>query len=108
MLTKDEVPTKPGNWHKISTSTRDGVPRAPPLYLWYNLGKSMANLSKDEKDNLITEIDVLFGDDRPWYGFETIDPPTTPGQEDRMESAHITLRKGVKGTDRVGIFLSQT
>lgn len=58
----------------------------------------MSFLNESQKQNIVTEIDVLFGDDRPWYGFEKLDPPTTPGQEGRMESAWLTYRRGQKGT----------
>lgn len=57
----------------------------------------MSYLSGDEKSNLITELDVLFGDDRPWYGFERIAPPTTEAVEGRLESAWLTYRRGSKG-----------
>lgn len=96
ILPKDEEPTTQGNWQKIGGSLRDGVPRAPPLFLWYKLGPRMSYLSSEEKSNLITELDVLFGDDRPWYGFEKIHPPTTEGKEGRLESAWLTYRRGVK------------
>ena len=96
LLPSGEEPSSPGNWHKVSTSIRDGVPRTPQLFLWYNLGPSSSNLSPDEKGSLITELDVLFGDDRPWYGFEKLEPATTPGQEGRVESAWLTYRRGVK------------
>ncbi|KAL5537002.1 DCR2 [Sanghuangporus sanghuang] len=100
LLPKDEEPTTQGNWHQVSTSLRNGVPRAPPLFLWYKLGPRMSYLSSEEKSNLITELDVLFGDDRPWYGFERFEPPTTEGKEGHVESAWITYRRGVKPTPR--------
>jgi hypothetical protein len=51
---------------------------------------------KERKEQLITELDVLFGADRPWYGFEKLTPPTTPEQEGKVESAWLTYRRGVK------------
>lgn len=96
LLPKDEEPTTQENWQQVPTSLRNGVPRAAPLYLWYKLGPRMSYLSSDEKTNLITELDVLFGGDRPWYGFERFDPPTTEGKEGHVESAWITYRRGVK------------
>ncbi|KAH8116363.1 Metallo-dependent phosphatase [Phellopilus nigrolimitatus] len=100
LLPKDEEPTTQGDWHKVVTSVRDGVPRTPQLFLWYKLGKTMSDLSTDEKQNLITELDVLFGEDRPWYGFERIEPPTTLGQEGRTDSGWLTYRRGVKPPPR--------
>ena len=69
--------------------------RVNPLYLWYKTGKTMQEMSADEKNNIITEIDVLFGEDRPWFGFEKLDPPVTPEQED-LSSVFVTYRRGVK------------
>ncbi|KAI5122495.1 hypothetical protein M0805_001403 [Coniferiporia weirii] len=100
LLPKDEEPSTPGNWHKVATSIRDGVPRIPQLFLWYNLGERMSFLSSNQKQNIITELDVLFGDDRPWYGFERLEPPTTPEQEGHLESAWLTFRRGVKTPPR--------
>ena len=58
----------------------------------------MSNLSADEKKEIITEIDVLFGDDQPWYGFEELLPSVIPGQEGHVETSWITYRRGVKST----------
>lgn len=69
--------------------------RAEPLFLWYKTGKTMQEMSAEEKNNIITEIDVLFGEDRAWYGFEKLEPPVTPEQEGRISSVHMTYRKGV-------------
>jgi len=96
LLPSGEEPTTPGNWHKVSTSLRDGVPRVSSLFLWYNLGTTLSNLTSEEKSNLITELDVLFGSDRPWYGFEKLEPATTTEQKGRLESAWLTYRRGVK------------
>ncbi len=65
------------------------------LFLWYNLGKTLSNLTSEEKSNLITELDVLFGSDRPWYGFEKLEPATTTEAEGSFGSAWLTYRRGV-------------
>lgn len=91
-------PSTPGNWHKVSTSITNGIPREQEIYLWYNLGKTMSNLSNEEKQNIITELDVQFGDDRPWYGFDELKPPVKSGEEGRFETSWLTYRRGVKGT----------
>lgn len=96
LLPKGEEPTTPDNWQKVELSLRDGVPHAAPLFLWYRLGQRMSFLSSEEKSNLITELDILFGDDRPWYGFERIQPPTTEEKPGHLESAWLTYRRGVK------------
>ncbi|CAL1715541.1 unnamed protein product [Somion occarium] len=62
----------PTGWSKVKTAVS---PRNPKMFLWYKTGKSLRQMSDDEKRNIITEVDVLFGDDKPWYGFERLEPP---------------------------------
>jgi hypothetical protein len=53
-------------------------------------------MSPDEiQDQLITEIDVLYGSNVPWYGFKELSPPTTEEQEKRLEKVTLLYRKGV-------------
>ena len=54
-------------------------------------------MTPEEKANIITELDVAYGDDEPWYGFEKILPPTTSANG-RVQSVHIAIRRGVKRT----------
>lgn len=97
LLPPGEVPTPLTDpWVKVEHSIRDGIMRAEPLFLWYKTGKTMQQMSAEEKNSIITEIDVLFGEDRAWYGFEKLEPPVTPEKEDRIASVHVTYRKGVK------------
>ena len=87
----------PGTWTKVSLSIRDGVRGEPPMYLWYKTGKTARELSAEEKRNdLITELDVLYGDDRPWYGFTKLEPSVTIPKAHRVEDEWLTYRKGVK------------
>ena len=55
-------------------------------------------MSSEERQNkLITELDVTYGDDRPWYGFERLERPVAEGVQSRpLESVWLTIRKGVK------------
>ena len=97
LLPPGEVPTPiSDSWRKVDHSIRDGVMRADPLILWYKADKTMQEMSPEEKDDIITEIDVLFGQDRPWYGFEKLEPPVTPAEDGRISSVSVTFRKGVK------------
>ncbi|TDL23728.1 Metallo-dependent phosphatase [Rickenella mellea] len=96
LLPKSEEPKTSEKWMKVKTSLRDGVPHAPPLFLWYRLSKTLNDLTMDEKNNLITELDVLSGDDRPWYGFEKLEPPTTISKGGTAVNVWLTLRRGVK------------
>ena len=83
-------------WVKVDHSIRDGVMHTDHMYLWYLPGKTMNEMTAEEKGNLVTEIDVLFGEDRPWYGVEKIEPPVTPEKEGIQESVYVTYRRGVK------------
>ncbi len=96
LLPPGVTPSGEGDWVKASRSLRDGVVRSPPLFLWYLKGKTLQDISKDERQSLVTELDVVYGDGDPWYGFERLSPPTTEKSE-RAESVSITMRRGVKG-----------
>ncbi|KIK90771.1 hypothetical protein PAXRUDRAFT_831401 [Paxillus rubicundulus Ve08.2h10] len=101
LLPAGEEPTPlTDSWFKVERSIRDGVLRTEPLFLWYKTGKTATEMSAEEKNNIITEIDVLFGEDRPWYGFEKLPPAVTPEKESRLESVYVTYRRGVKPVPR--------
>lgn len=86
-------------WHKVPKSTRTGATSLPPQFLWYKAEKTGREMTDEEKKNdLITELDVTYGEDIPWYGFEKLSPPTTPELQDRRQSVYITFRRGVKRT----------
>ncbi|KAL0570041.1 Phosphatase dcr2 [Marasmius crinis-equi] len=95
ILPENTEPWPVEGWQKASTSLRTGW-RAPPLFLWYHATKSAAEMTPEERDSMVTEIDILFGDDTPWYGFEKLDPPTLAGEPGKWESTRISIRRGVK------------
>jgi hypothetical protein len=90
------TPPDDENWVKAPLSLRDGVVRAPPLFLWYHKNKTLQDISDDERQSLVTELDVIYGDGDTWYGFERLAPPTTE-KSARSENVSITIRRGVKG-----------
>jgi len=94
---KDKKPeeTGDGRWHQVPTSVRSGLIGVPPLFLWYKTGKTGVDMTPEERGNVITELDVLYGADIPWYGFEKLEPPTLP-QVPKVEPTWITYRRGVK------------
>lgn len=86
-------PFEPG-WVKVSKPVS---PRGEKLYLWYYRNKTLSEMSASERSELITEIDVTYGDDRPWYGFERLERPVaTKDEKSKLESVWLTVRKGVK------------
>ncbi|KAF7982612.1 hypothetical protein HWV62_27650 [Athelia sp. TMB] len=91
---KDAAPTDP-TWAKVERSVRDGVSGEPPMYLWYRRGNTGKEMTAEEKQsNLITEIDVSYGSDRPWYGFKKLEPSVTV-EKGRIQSEWLTYRTGV-------------
>ncbi|KAF7308825.1 AIP3 domain-containing protein [Mycena kentingensis (nom. inval.)] len=94
LLGSSESPPS-NDWIKVETSLRNGVLGAPPLFLWYKLGKTAGEMSQEERSNLITELDLLYGDDVPWYGFEKLSPPTKL-HKGETQSTWLTIRRGVK------------
>ncbi|KIM44481.1 hypothetical protein M413DRAFT_442454 [Hebeloma cylindrosporum] len=95
LFSDQEQPSSLEGWHKASTSVRAGLGGLPPLYLWYKIGKTAADMTVEEKANIITELDVLYGEDVPWYGFEKLEPATLPKHK-RREATWITYKRGVK------------
>ena len=100
LLPEGEEPTPMSDaWYKVQKSTRASSAGLAPLFLWYKAEKTAQEMTNAEKQNdLITELDVTYGEDVPWYGFEKLSPPTTPEIKNRRQSAYITFRRGVKRT----------
>ncbi|KAI0689492.1 Metallo-dependent phosphatase [Cytidiella melzeri] len=88
------------SWTKVSKAVS---PRGQKRYLWYLTGKTLGEMTNEEKRNLITEIDVTFGDDVPWYGFERLQPPVADKDEShKLEAVALTIRRGVKEPPKAG------
>lgn len=94
----DLIPEPKSVWHKAPGSLTDGVyPNQPNVYLWYKLRPPLQDVTDDEEiQEVITEIDVLYGDGRPWYGFQRMDKEVTVGKRGK-DSVWLTYRRGVKG-----------
>ncbi|KAJ7504439.1 Metallo-dependent phosphatase-like protein [Mycena galericulata] len=99
LYSESESPSPSESWTKVPLSLRSGVTGVPPLYMWYQVGKTSGNMTPAERDNIITELDVLYGDDIPWYGFEKLEPPTLL-HRGYSENTWLTMRRGVKPPPR--------
>lgn len=95
LLPSTATPSGDGDWTKASLSLRDGVLRQAPLFLWYRKDKTLAEMSDNERQSLITELDVTYGDGDAWYGFEKLSPATSEGSS-RTETVSVAIRRGVK------------
>ncbi|KAJ7606104.1 Metallo-dependent phosphatase-like protein [Mycena polygramma] len=101
LYSDSESPSPSDSWKKVPLSLRSGVLGVPPLYLWYQLGKTSGEMSVAERSNIVTELDVSFGDDIPWYGFEKLEPSTTLRNLPKdIQSMWLTMRRGVKPPPR--------
>ncbi|KAJ7281601.1 Metallo-dependent phosphatase-like protein [Mycena rebaudengoi] len=96
---ESETPFPPDSWTKVPESLRAGIRGSPPLYLWYRVGKTAGEMTTEERSNIVTELDVSYGDDIPWYGFEKLEPPTLLPKGPSL-STWITMRRGVKPPPR--------
>ncbi|EJD43821.1 Metallo-dependent phosphatase [Auricularia subglabra TFB-10046 SS5] len=82
------------SWKRTSTSLRDGVPGAAKLYLWYKIGPTLQEYHNgNATSNLVTEVDVLYGDGPAWYGFQKLPTPITEGKG-KDGPVWLTYRKG--------------
>src|ERR1700761_1691643 len=99
LLPKDIEPnTDADSWQKVPISIRDGVIGATPLFLWYHLGPPLRELSGPaDKNKLVTELDVLFGESKPFWGFERLETPINEGKEGKLDPVWLTYRRGVTG-----------
>ncbi|KZV63009.1 Metallo-dependent phosphatase [Peniophora sp. CONT] len=85
------------SWNRVERSVRDGVMRAPSLFLWYEVGPTLRDIGGDGKANLITELDIVYGDGPAWYGFDkleggpTMEASSGPGRS----NVWLTYRRGV-------------
>jgi len=95
LLPDKEEPYPLDGWKKANLSLRAGVVRAAPLYLWYHVGKTASEMTPKDRQNIVTEIDINFGNDDPWYGFEKLQPPTTIGHN-KVENVFVSVRRGLK------------
>ena len=84
-------------WHKVPKSTRPGAASLAPQFLWYEAKKTAREMTGAEKNDLITELDIMY-EDIPWHGFEQLSPPTTPEIKNQRQSVHTTFYRGVKRT----------
>jgi hypothetical protein len=59
---------------------------------------STATVHANDHDEIITEIDVLFGDNRPFWSFERVtNGPVVQRKEGKWETVDIVVRKGNPG-----------
>ncbi|KAF8325842.1 Metallo-dependent phosphatase-like protein [Cantharellus anzutake] len=105
ILADDEIeliPEPKSAWHKVPGSLVDGVhPSQMDIYLWYKLRPPLQDASDDEEiQEAITELDILYGDGPPMFGFEKLSRQIFVGHGPRTSSVSVVFRRGVKRTPR--------
>ncbi|KAI0630843.1 Metallo-dependent phosphatase [Trametes polyzona] len=84
-------------WHRVAHPISPG---GETRYLWYKADRTWREMTDAQRKNdIVTEIDVLFGSDDPWYGFEKVDRATYDGSN-KKEPVWLTYRKGIKPPPR--------
>jgi len=83
-------------WHEAEGSLTDGIyPRVKNRRLWYTTQKPYANATEDEElDKVITELDLVYGDSEPFWGFDRVDGLIYPGREGKSLPISLAARKG--------------
>lgn len=91
-------------WIKAEGDLHSGVwPSQDSARLWYKLQDSASHSKKRQDlslatDELITELDVIYGDDEPFYGFQRVQGgKVLEAKEGKWESVDITYRRGNPG-----------
>ena len=92
-------------WVIAKGDLRSGVwPRQSALRLYYQLSgphmgvgyEARGLKGRQREGDVITELDVLFGDDNPFFGFERVPGgPVVKAEGDRWETVDVTYRRGM-------------
>ena len=101
----DDMIAELDGWVKAEGDLHSGIwPTQSELRLWYKLKdqdwddwgwwKKQNDILYDYVET-ITELDVVFGDNDPFYGFERVKGgKVTEGKEDRWQSVDLAFRRG--------------
>lgn len=90
-------------WTMAEGDLRSGLwPSQDELRLYYKTRKQSGHLGPRQAvlgDDIITELDVVFGDDEPFYGFERVQgEKIVEAKEGKWESVALAYRRGNYGT----------
>ncbi|CAE6397275.1 unnamed protein product [Rhizoctonia solani] len=83
-------------WKQAEGVLTDGIyPRVTNRRLWYSLQKPYANATQGEElDEVVTELDVLYGEDEPFWGFKRVEGIIYPGRPGKSVPISLVARKG--------------
>jgi hypothetical protein len=79
----------------------DGIwPAQPVMRLWYKLSDQSARKRQGiaEDDQIITELDIVYGDSEPFFGFQRVQGGKVLDEKaGKWESVDLAFRKGNPG-----------
>jgi hypothetical protein len=89
-------------WTKAEGDLHSGVwPSQSEMRIWYRTEDQDWTFRKRQEEvsydyvKFITEMDVVYGDDEPFYGFQKVEGgPIIQSKEGRWESVNLSYRKG--------------
>lgn len=65
------------------------------MYLWYKLGPALQDYhAANATQNIITELDVLYGNGPAWWSFQKVPVPVSPGSDKGIDPVWLTYRRG--------------
>lgn len=93
------IPDNGKTWHQAEGILTDGIyPRVKNRRLWYAVQKPYKNATEGEQlDDVITELDILYGEDEPFWGFERVEGLIYPGRPGKSLPISLVARKGFSG-----------
>ncbi|KAG9125890.1 hypothetical protein FRC07_005748 [Ceratobasidium sp. 392] len=96
------LPNDNRTWHQAEGILTDGIyPRVKNRRLWYTTQKPYANATKeDELDDVVTELDIVYGDGEPFWGFERVQGLIFPGKPGKSLPVSLAMRKGFTAPPR--------
>ncbi|KAG8690860.1 hypothetical protein FRC11_008574 [Ceratobasidium sp. 423] len=96
------IPDNGKTWKQAEGILTDGIyPRVKNRRLWYSLQKPYANATQGEElDDVVTELDILYGEDEPFWGFKRVEGVIYPGRPGKSVPMSLVARKGYTSPPR--------
>ncbi|QRV74007.1 hypothetical protein RhiJN_02021 [Ceratobasidium sp. AG-Ba] len=95
------LPDNNQTWHQAEGILTDGIyPRVKNRKLWYTTQKPYANATEEELDDVVTELDIVYGEDEPFWGFKRVEGLIYPGKPGKSLPISLAMRKGFTSPPR--------
>ncbi|EIW71023.1 hypothetical protein M231_07534 [Tremella mesenterica] len=95
----EDIASELEGWTKASGDLHSGIwPTQPAMRLWYKVADQTWDGWKRQEimdEDYITELDVVYGDGDPWFGFERVQGgKVVDAKAGRWDSVDIAFRRG--------------